>query len=187
MTVMNATLALKTCEHCGRENDQGATICIGCGFTSLKPLITIVPAHQLFFPAVDEAEEQRSEADFDQCQNVVACVRGLVETHHGKEIRFIPRDAITNVSFYYGCTAHRPALETTTGCVLAIVGVIGFWNLITTGVWTYNLTLMGLGILGVSMLLDVFRNHYFLRVTTLSTEFKIKFDRAATAEEIETF
>jgi hypothetical protein len=37
------------------------------------------------------------------------------------------------------------------------------------------------------MLLDLCRDHYFLRVTTAPAQFKIKFDRAAAAEEIETF
>jgi hypothetical protein len=184
---MNASLALKTCEHCGRENDQGATICIGCGFTSLKPLITIADAEQSFLPMEDQPVGQKSAFEFDQCQNVIASARGLVETDHGKQVQFIPRETITDVSLYYGCAAHRPVLETIFGCLLLVVGVFGLWNLLAAGTWSYDLALMGLGVLGSSMLLDVFRNYYFLRITTETTHFKIKFETRARADEIESF
>ena len=182
---MNASLALKTCEHCGRENDQGATICIGCGFSSLKPLITIIPAVQLF--SMGGGASPTRAPEFDQCRNVIASERGLAETSHAREIKFIPRNDITDLSLFYGSAADQPILQTILGSLLALGGTFGLWTLISKRIWSYDLALIGLGILGLLLLLNACRNHYFLRVTTTSAQFKIKFDPAASGEEIETF
>src|SRR5436853_1274209 len=126
--------------------------------------------------------------EFFKCGNVIASDRGIIETDQGRQVQLVPQKTITNITLRFGCPARRPILEMVMGGALGAIGGFGGFNLCTNfKAWRYDIGLIALGCLGASMIYDVTKKAFYLRVATESDYFKITFSKNVQRAEVEAF
>lgn len=97
--------------------------------------------------------------------NLVASPRGLGEAHRNKIVLFVRATEIEQILLRFGHSSHRPVLSTIVGLIFLPIGLYGLYEcLFTLGGLRYEIALIGLGIIGGSLVHDTLKRRFYLEV-----------------------
>ena len=123
-----------------------------------------------------------------KCDHMVASSRGIAEAHGKKVVIFVPAAEINRIILKFGRSEHRPIVSLTAGAILSLLGVFGLVDLFLAprGI-RYELGLMALGAIGVSMIFDALKQRYFLEVSKNQAISRLVFSKQAQLKDIREF
>jgi len=132
--------------------------------------------------------ESATEKPVLKCENMVVSMRGFTETDGKKVVIFVPANEIDRIILKFGRPEHRPLVSLTIGIICALIGLFGlleiFW---ATRVWRYEIGMMVLGVIGVSLIFDTLKQRYFLEVHKKNGTSRLVFSRKAQKDALENF
>ena len=121
-------------------------------------------------------------------KNIAISSKGIYELSGRRVTTHVYQSKIQRVRLAYTTPANRPVLEAVIGFFLTGGGI---WGMVLCmeklTAFRYYAILVSLGIVGVSMLFDVFRRRYVLLITLDNDTKKIAFARHANLPDVREF
>jgi hypothetical protein len=120
--------------------------------------------------------------------NIVVSQRGLAEADGKKVVLFVPAAEVDRIILKFGKAEHRPLVSLLIGLVFTLVGVFGLIELIiATRSWRFDIGLMFLGVIGLSLIFDSIKQRYFFEVHKSKGHCRLFFSKSASLSEIQNY
>jgi hypothetical protein len=120
--------------------------------------------------------------------NIVVSQRGLAEADGKKAVLFVPAAEVDRIILKFGKAEHRPFVSLLIGMVFTLVGVFGLIELIiATRSWRFDIGLMFLGVIGLSLIFDSIKQRYFFEVHKSKGLCRLVFSKSASLAEIQNY